>query len=268
QRQVWTDYVARMVTQKGDARRYPLQQTCSWLNWLARNLQEHYQTVFYLERVEPDWLPDSLRQRAFWLTMRLPIILLGILSNCVIGLFLQTVFDLTTGIQAAVLGCLLAGCLSQSASTSPEAGMARSKQRRSVLRKGLISAGVGLVLGLSFGFESGPGYGSGDWLRDGLIYGSIIGLVCWLLLTLLPLLTIQRTFPRASRTSAHLHSLFSTLHLRRALLGATGLGLAYGLSTGLSYGLSYGPSTGLNIMLSYGCAIFLVSLVVEKNKRD
>ncbi len=271
QRQVWTDYVARMIEQKGDARHYPLQQTCSWLSWLARNLQKHYQTVFYLERVELDWLPASLQQRAFWLTMRLPILLLGIVSSCVIGLFLQTVFDLTTGIQAAVLGCLLAGCLSQSASVNTEVGAlstTQMKPRRRNLGRGLISAGTGLSLGLSFGFELGPGYGFGDWLRDGLIYGSIIGLICWLLLVFLPRLSSQRGSPRAPQASAPLRHLLSTLHLQRTLLGATGLGLGYGLSTGLSYGLGYGPSTGLNIMLSYGCIIFLISLIIEKNKRD
>ncbi len=271
QRQMWADYVAHMSEQKGDAGHYSLQQTCSWLSWLARNLQKHYQTVFYLERVQPDWLPDSLQQRAFWLTMRLPIILLGILSSYVIGLFLQTVFDLTTGIQAAILGCLLAGSFSQSASAGTEVGTlstTQMKPRKSTLGRGLISAGTGLVFGGSFAFELGPGYGSGDWLRDGLIYGSIIGLICWLLLILLPLLSSPCRFSRAPQASAYLRHLLSTLHLRRMLLGATALGLGYGLSTGLSYGLSYGPSTGLNFMLSYGCVIFLISLIVEKNRGD
>ncbi|HEU5380701.1 MAG TPA: helix-turn-helix domain-containing protein [Ktedonobacteraceae bacterium] len=264
QRQVWTDYVARMIEQKGDARRYPLQQTCSWLSWLACNLRKHYQTVFYLEHMELDWLPGNLRQRALWLTMRLPIILLGVLSSLIIGLFLQTVFDLTTGVQAAAMGGLLAGCLSQSASVSTEVSTfsaTQTRRRRYNLGRGLVGAGAGLVLGLSFGFELDPGYGPGDWLRDGLLYGSIIGLICWLLLVLLPLFSS----PRVSHAPAHL--LF-TLHLWRTLPGAIGLGLAYGLSTGLSYGLSYGPSAGLNIMLSYGCTIFLISLIVEKNKRD
>ena len=267
QRQMWTDYVAHMSEQKGDADHYSLQQTCSWLSWLARNMQKHFQTVFYLERVQLDWLPDNLQQHAFWLTMRLPLFLLGILSSFVIGMFLQTVFDLTTGIQAAILGCLLAGSFSQS--TSAEVGTLSTTQmrpRKSNLGRGLVSAATGLVFGGSFGFELGPGYGPGDWLRDGLIYGSIIGLICWLLLLLLPLLSSPRSSPHAPQTSAPLRHLLSTLHLRRTLLGATGLGLGYGLSTALSYGLSYGPSTGLNFMLSYGCVIFLISLVVEKNR--
>ncbi len=271
QRQMWTDYVEHMVRQKGDAGRYSLQQTCLWLNWLARNLQKHYQTVFYLERVQSDWLPDSLQQRAFWLTMHLPIILLGILASCVIGLFLQTVFDLTTGIQAAVLGCVLANSFSQAASASTEVSTLPTTQMRSRGRNPggvLISVGTGLVFVGSFGFESGPGYGPGDWLRDGLIYGSIIGFMCWVLLVLFPLVSSQRSSARTPQAATQVRRLLSTLHLRRALLGATALGLGYGLSTGLSYGSSYGPSTGLNFLLSYGCVIFLISLIVEKNRGD
>lgn len=269
QRQVWTDYVAHMSERKGDARHFSHQQICSWLSWLARNLQQHYQTVFYLEHVQSDWLPDDLRQRAFRLTIRLPLILLGMLSSVVIGLFLQTVFDLTTGIQAAMLGGMLGGCFGQSASTevgTPDTTQVRPRGRN--LGRGLISAGTGLVVGLSFGFELGPGYGLSDWLRDGLIYGSIIGLLCWLFLVLLPLVSSQHRSPRAPQVPERLRHLLSPLHLWRTLLVATGLGLGYGLSTGLSYGLSYGPSTALNIGLSYACVTFLISVLVEKYRGD
>ena len=271
QRQVWTDYVAHMSGRKGDARHSSLQQTCSWLSWLACNLRKHHQTVFYLEHVQSDWLPDDLRQRAFLVTMRLPLILLGMLSSVVIGLFLQTVFDLTTGIQAAILGCVLGGCFSQSASTSTAGGTRSTTQmrtRRHTLGRGLIGAGAGLVVGLSFGFEVGPGYGLGDWLRDGWIYGSIIGLLCWVLLVLLPRVSSQRSPPRAPRAPAHLRHLLSPLHLWRTFLVATGLGLGYGLSTGLSYRLSYGPGAALNIGLSYACVTFLISVIVERYRGD
>jgi transcriptional regulator with XRE-family HTH domain len=269
QQQVWTDYVARMMAQKGDARQYPFRQTCSWLSWLAQNLKKHYQTVFYQERVDLDWLPDNLQRRAFWLSMRLPMVLIGILSSFVIGLFLQTVFDLTTGIQAAIIGALLGGCLSQPVNVGAEdsTSMGRKKHRPSV-GKVLTAAGAGILLGLSFGFELGPGYGSGDWLRDGLIYGGIVGLVCWLLLAWLPFLPTRDGRDHPEQKPTLVRSLFFSPHLQRTLFGATILGLAYGLSTGLAYGLEYGPSAGLNIMMSYVCAIFIISLIVEKNKRD
>src|SRR5258708_9630782 len=43
-----------------------------------------------------------------------------------------------------------------------------------------------------------------------------------------------------------------------------GLGIGYGVSTGLCYGLSFGPSAGLHIGVSYACVTFPISLIVEK----
>ena len=34
-RQIWTDYVWRMVERKGDIKRYTLERTRAWLGWLA-----------------------------------------------------------------------------------------------------------------------------------------------------------------------------------------------------------------------------------------
>jgi hypothetical protein len=266
QRQVWADYVAHMTGRKGDARRFSHHQTCSWLIWLARNLQKHYQTVFYLEHVRPDWLPDDLRRRAFRLTVRLPLVLLGMLCSVLVGLFLQTVFDPTTGIQAALLGGVLASCFGQSASAEeggpPEAARMRPRGRQ--VGRWLIGAGAGLVVGVSFAFELGPGYGWRDWMRDGLIYGSIIGLLCWLCLVLLPGISSGRSSPRAPRGPEPLRHLLAALRVRRALLVAATLGVGYGVSTGLCYGVSFGPSAGLNIGLSYTCVTVPIGLLALK----
>ena len=56
QHKVVQDYVQRMVTQKGNNELYPLDRTCVWLSWLARQMRNHNQTVFYLEHLQPDWL--------------------------------------------------------------------------------------------------------------------------------------------------------------------------------------------------------------------
>ncbi|MBE3561291.1 MAG: NACHT domain-containing protein, partial [Ktedonobacteraceae bacterium] len=76
QQQVWTDYVARMVERKGetvkskaDAKphpRYSLEQIRAWLGWLAYQMREHNQTVFYLEQLQPDWLPERWRFHYRW----------------------------------------------------------------------------------------------------------------------------------------------------------------------------------------------------------
>jgi len=56
-KQIWNDYVQRMVDLKGDAKAYPLQPTLVALHWLAQEMRKHNQTSFFLEQLQPDWLP-------------------------------------------------------------------------------------------------------------------------------------------------------------------------------------------------------------------
>ena len=95
--QIWTDYVERMVYQKGTnhpgrvdppVKRYQLAQTCSWLSWLARQMRVHNQTIFYLEHLQPDWLPETYQYVYIWLGVSLPGIVIGGLTSPVISLFL------------------------------------------------------------------------------------------------------------------------------------------------------------------------------------
>jgi len=55
--QIWTDYVRRMVEHKGDKRRYSLHVTIGWLRWLAYEMRQHNQTIFFLKSLRPEWLP-------------------------------------------------------------------------------------------------------------------------------------------------------------------------------------------------------------------
>jgi hypothetical protein len=63
-RQVLTDYVHEMLHRRpADFRRprYLPERTMSWLAWLARAMQAHGQTLFYVDRLQPDWLPTGTR---------------------------------------------------------------------------------------------------------------------------------------------------------------------------------------------------------------
>ncbi len=66
QQQIWTDYVRCMVNRKGDTKLYPLDVTCAWLSWLARQMWAHNQTIFSLEQFQPDWLPKGQRILYRW----------------------------------------------------------------------------------------------------------------------------------------------------------------------------------------------------------
>ena len=54
-------YVDQMFRRRGVDRRYTQQQTVHWLTWLARQMVRHSQTVFYIEQLQPDWLPGEKR---------------------------------------------------------------------------------------------------------------------------------------------------------------------------------------------------------------
>jgi hypothetical protein len=56
QEQIWTDYVQHMVTHKGDTKRYPFHVTTTRLSWLASEMRQRNQTIFFLEQLQPDWL--------------------------------------------------------------------------------------------------------------------------------------------------------------------------------------------------------------------
>src|SRR5260370_41901742 len=54
--QILETYVRRMLSRRGIKTCYTPQQTRQWLAWLARQLKKHKQTVFYIGRMQPDWL--------------------------------------------------------------------------------------------------------------------------------------------------------------------------------------------------------------------
>ncbi len=89
QRQVWTDYMQRMVERKGNAERYPLEWTRAWLHWLASLMRVHNQTVFYIEHLQPNWLPAAHHRLYTWLANWMPGIILGMLASPMIALFLN-----------------------------------------------------------------------------------------------------------------------------------------------------------------------------------
>jgi eukaryotic-like serine/threonine-protein kinase len=61
--QLFATYVDRMFQRRSTRTPYTRPQTERWLTWLAWQMTQHNQTVFYLERMQPTWLPDRLRSR-------------------------------------------------------------------------------------------------------------------------------------------------------------------------------------------------------------
>ncbi|MDP9313260.1 MAG: NACHT domain-containing protein [Chloroflexota bacterium] len=128
-------YIDQMLQRKPTATRYPQEAIRHWLAWLARTMQEHSQSILYLERMQPTWLPHSM-QRWYYTLMA---IILGLL----VGLFMSPGTGIHFGILlgAATTFGLLIGGVNQLMCTS-------SWLPRTSL---YIGALIGLCLGTSIG---------------------------------------------------------------------------------------------------------------------
>jgi transcriptional regulator with XRE-family HTH domain/energy-coupling factor transporter ATP-binding protein EcfA2 len=69
QAQVFAAYVQRVLTRRSAHHGYTPEQTKRWLAWIARQLAQHNQSEFYLERMQPDWLPGSRLRHCYMRTM-------------------------------------------------------------------------------------------------------------------------------------------------------------------------------------------------------
>jgi eukaryotic-like serine/threonine-protein kinase len=80
---LFTIYVDRMFRRGRAITAYTRQQTEHWLTWLAVQMTQHGQTVFYLERMQPTWLPYRLRLKQMnfrYRTAQYACLLVGILA--------------------------------------------------------------------------------------------------------------------------------------------------------------------------------------------
>ena len=60
--QIFASYVQHMLKRRGASKRYKPEQITHWLTYLARQMKRQNQTVFYIEQMQPDWLPKKWRR--------------------------------------------------------------------------------------------------------------------------------------------------------------------------------------------------------------
>ena len=235
--QIWADYIQRMVERKGDARRYPLHTTGAWLSWLAREMQKHNQTIFFLEQIQPDWLPK--RQRFFYPWS------IGLIFGLVFGLpGWLLVAPLAGLVFGSVIGSLFGLLVKREGKIKPVEVLARSWKGPLIGMAGglVIGTVIGPLLGLLFDLLFG---GTHVMLVRGLIGGLVFGVVVG------PVVGLVRGLAGAfsEKKLAKGPSLSPNEGMQRSaknglLLGLVG-GLVIGLGGGLLVGLFYGPLAGL-----------------------
>ncbi len=269
--QIFATYTQRMLERRSARSHASPQQTVRWLSYLARQMKQQSQTVFYIERMQPTWLLKKWQRRLYY----------GLIAGPICGLLLGletlgTVFSfpLTVVITALFVG-LLFGCLSEpgvgkkSTKTIMRAGMRIRQSLATSLENRMVVGGVtGLFIGLcsmlylyvggfsawSFGSRMAGTLTGG--LLNGMYLGVCVGLVVRLEKRIEPLEVLNWSWTGMRRDM-----------IRWLLIGT---GLILGLICAISFMisshdiwlanfLSYGFSTALSLIL----VVMLVSGVTR-----
>ena len=81
-------YIDKMFIRKGKGtQEYAREQTLGWLSWLASGMQQHGQTVFLIEQLQPSWLTKHAQRVLYMLGSRM-------VAGLTFGLILGLIFAL------------------------------------------------------------------------------------------------------------------------------------------------------------------------------
>src|SRR5204862_2647558 len=95
----------RMLRRRSTKSSYSPEQTIRWLSYLAAQMKQQSQTVFYVERMQPDWLVKKWQRRLY------SGLIAGPISSLLVGLaFLYTLpsYLPTVLLTALTIGLLFA----------------------------------------------------------------------------------------------------------------------------------------------------------------
>jgi eukaryotic-like serine/threonine-protein kinase len=215
---LFSTYVARMFARRAPDQHYGQETTIRWLAWLARTLEHRSETIFHLERLQPDWLPAGA---ASWRYVLLDRLGSALLVGTAVGLLAGIVGWLPLDERSGALHGLFAGLLF-----------------------GLVAATVAAL----FGGKQRTGAPVGGWpmVRRAVLGWLSVGAVAVAIVGLLG-------GPVAGLDAELAHHLtaggvpsdvvaFWTGGLTGKLLTGVGGGLIFGLSGALAAGLAGGPS--------------------------
>lgn len=245
-------YVEHMLARRGLDARYSRAQVAGWLGWLARAMQQQSQSVFLIERMQPDWLPTQAGRRGYWaLTRPVGGLLVGLAAGLpawALGVLLST--------PALGLGCgVLAGLLSGLAAAlfdgadAPAGGIPQI--RRIAPNAALGGLAIGVIGGLAIGALGGLVLG----VLGGVV-GALIGAVVGALsgrpaLGLRRIVVVERlrwSWRRAWRVA-----------LGSGAIGALGVGLLVGAAIALGGSVARGLASGALFGLLFGLGVGLLA---------
>jgi transcriptional regulator with XRE-family HTH domain len=242
-RRLLGDYVDAMLSRASPRSPLPPERTVGWLAWLARTMRSHDQSVFYLDWIQPSWLPRDAHP---WLVTRGVTVLVGMASGLLVGLNWGLDWGVTLGpIMFALIG-LTMGCIVALAHglVAHESRIVPAEQLRwswTALRRGLPRW---LVIGLAVG------------LVGGVVFGLVLGLA----------IDARPAVLSGSRSAGAAAPAASSVTLLGSLAAGAVSGLVNGAGLGLMIGLTFGLLTGLDTR--YGVTAMAPGESVEASRRN
>jgi hypothetical protein len=219
-------YIDKMFIRKGKgAQGYAREQTLGWLSWLAQGMQQHGQTVFLIEQLQPSWLNNRGQKVVYMLGSRMVFgLIFGLTFGLSVGLSEGLVFGLIFGLVPGLIG-----------EWRFNRGAVWERIESSLPRlQTVISV---LVFGFSVGLSVGLMYGLIHGRRGGVVFGVIGGVIFGLIWGIY---SRQRTLISDIQSVETLH--WSWIHAWKGLVIGLLVGLVYFIC---GYGFSGVPVFGL-----------------------
>ena len=151
-------YVERMSRYRGGDKEFPPQDSVKWLAWLAVMMERQNRTMFFLENVQPGWLPQSERKQFIQGTKGI-ILTLFVASGFIAGLLGLAAFGWMSVLVGAIFGTA--------------AGLLPILSGRLLLQTKISWDKIETVETLAW---------SWPWAWLGLVTGGVIGLVAGLII--------------------------------------------------------------------------------------
>lgn len=262
-------YVECILKQRTTKRHYTLKQTQRWLIWLAQQMQKRSQTEFFLEQMQPDWLPSKRSRMAYRAVVVLVFVLISIPILGLAGVLNSQPFNpfqaydwglgLALGLVEGLMFGLFFGLLFALGkwSTRGLGGLKEEIQpmeiawsRQNILLYSVIGLIVGLGLFLLVLQQVGLGVGLPRILFNLLIYELFGGLFGGAL-------GIMYGGIAAKRLEKH-NLIRPNQGIRRSGQNAALGGLAVNLLVGLAFLVFYESFSGLSLGSLFGLMVGLV----------
>jgi class 3 adenylate cyclase len=161
--QLFATYVDRMFKRRTAAARYTREQTVHWLGWLANALAQQDQTVFYIERMQPDWLATPQLRRWYTLVDRVGGLVVGLIAGLFVGLLYGLAFTPLDGLTGGLFYGLFLGLVGALFGGTGGSPLIHGRRVPPLLRGGALGGLVGglaggLAIGLIEAMNRGRGY--------------------------------------------------------------------------------------------------------------